>query len=148
MKKYVPSRELCERIPAESFHNSVYAWHLAEVEGIVCSDTSCRKVHSKQWQLIRSSKHRLNEARAAGDLYFPAPTLEEILNLLPKDNAYNDIHVSFSPNGKSAGYHVYYIGDRLRHCYDTSAANAALKLFLKLEELRLNEAKKARKSAK
>ena len=136
MKRILPSRELCERIPKGCFEHALHAWHLAKVSGIACGTSGCRTVHGKQWQIIRSTKARIDEARAAGDLIFPAPTAEEILFELPKDDACNDLHVGHSSKGKTAGFHVYYIGDRLRHCHGGTIAEAALKLFLKTKGIK------------
>ena len=65
---------------------------------------------------------------------YPAPTLQEIMEALPHDDAYNDLLIGYSGKlEKLTGWHIYYNGDRKRHCCDKSAVTAALKLWLKLK---------------
>lgn len=133
LEELVPPPELCEKIPEGEFMNAAFAWHYTDVAGFVCGD-GCRQVSSQEWQLVRSNISRIIRAKARGEKIFPAPTLEEVLEDLPKDNAYNDLHVSYTTRSDLCpGWHIYYIGDRHRHKYDKSAVTAAIMLWLQLK---------------
>jgi hypothetical protein len=123
----VPPAELCQLIPQGDFFDASHAWILSDVSGFVCKTSECEQVSGKEWSVIRSNASRIIRAKNRGETICPAPTLQEIIDKLDKDNAYNDLMMTFSDIG---GWHIYYIGNRKRHCYDRRAVVAALKLYL------------------
>ena len=111
----VPPLELCRMIPAGEFEDSALIW--------VNAMDNQPKVICRPWD---------KKSTAA-----PAPTLQDILAELPHDDAYNDLMLSYSAKvDKFTGWHIYYSGDRKRHCYNKNAATAALKLWLKLKGIK------------
>jgi hypothetical protein len=120
LEKLVPPLELCKLIPAGEFEKSVFIW--MEVEASATME--------KTWSLMQGTPY----ARQRPNRKIPAPTLQEIMEVLPHDDAYNDLLIGYSGKvDKLTGWHIYYNGDRNRHCYDQSAATAALRLWLKLK---------------
>ncbi len=123
LEKLVADRELCERIPANDFLDAAFAWHYTEVAGFVCRTSGCEQFSGKQWQLERSTSGRIIRYRQRGEVIYPAPTLQEILDAL--DN-----------------YEMWVIDKRDNHHIttgwacgdDKNAATAALKLWLELNK--------------
>lgn len=115
----VPPLDLCKLIPQGEFENSALVWRVPN-----CSfplEDEFYGIHERG-----KCESWMKEKQ------IPAPTLQEILEDLPHDDAYNDLLVGYSAKvDKFTGWHIYYNGDRKRHCYDQNAANAALKLWLK-----------------
>lgn len=128
LKELVPPLGLCKRIPAGEFEDSalVYFWMSPGNKYIVIqrSETSCIP--------------RIYPPCPCGMKYsYPAPTLQEIMEDLPHDNAYNDLLIGYSAKvEKLTGWHIYYSGDRKRHTYDQSAVTAAMKLWLKTKGIK------------
>lgn len=139
----VPPLELCQKIPDGEFSCCFAYWAEEwningntldgeEFETIisVVSDVTFIKTEQKPTQEIME-KFKSNRTRFVKNFY-PAPTLQEIMENLPKDDAYNNLLLGHSAKiEKLTGWHIYYIGDRKRHCYDKNAVTAALKLWLK-----------------
>ena len=119
-----PPLELCKLIPEGAFEDSVHWYRWSYIDQKYLLDAGKPDV-----RLYR-------EPCPCGMKYlYPAPTLQEILEVLPHDDAYNTLILSWSEKiEKFTGWHIYYIGDRKRHCYDQSAVTAALKLYLKQSE--------------
>lgn len=109
LKDLVPPMELCKLIPAGEFVDTAFV----------------RIGNTKIIVLRRSAKWSF-----ANQPHIPAPTLQEIMEELPKDDAYNNLLMEHS---LKIGWQVHYPGDRKRHCYDQNPAPAALKLWLKLK---------------
>ena len=117
----VAEREVCERIPHGYFEDTAFAWFLTEVTGFVCHASSgCEAVNGKQWQLVRNSKAKLDMARAAGEMMFPAPTLEEVMAAMPYCRVYK----------KTSGFFIS-VKDESRHP-SFRASTSALKLWLEM----------------
>lgn len=110
IKDLVPPLELCQKIPAGEFEDTCFFWFNFGDGYTVC----------------KNGKSGFADLQNA----YPAPTLSEIIEDLPRDDGYNDLHMNYVSSGKFSGWHIYYIGDRKRHCYDKTAATAALKLWL------------------
>ena len=121
LEDIVQPLELCKKIPAGEFNNSFFVWGY-----------SCDKRNKKPFVDYRDDIEYLRRNMVnAPDLY-PAPTLQEILEDLPHDDEYNDLLIGYSAKvDKFTGWHIYYNGDRNRHCYDQSAVTAALNLWFK-----------------
>lgn len=125
LKKLVPPRELCQKIPAGEFYDSMFYW-FADLMQI-----NENPPHEYKYTVHEANYDGFNWG---GFRCCPAPTLQEIIEVLPHDDAYNDLLISYSSKvDKISGWHIYYNGDRNRHCYDQNAAAAALQLWLKLE---------------
>ena len=124
LTELVPPLELCKKIPDGEFEKSVFIW--MEVEASATME--------KTWSLMQGTPY----ARQRPNRKIPAPTLQEIMEDLPHDDAYNDLLIGYSERvDKFTGWHVYYNGDSKRHCYDQSAVTAALKLWLKLKGIEI-----------
>ncbi len=121
-KKAVPPVELCAKIPEGEFKDSIFSWVHSTV--YMPPDGQGTDVLFVTWS------HRDDFCLRR---ICPAPTLDEILEVLPKDDAYNDLVINFSTHTKFGGWHVHYPGDRERHFYDKRAVVAAMKLYLKLK---------------
>ena len=120
LKELVPPPELCRKIPNGEFEDSALLWFEVEI----------LQENKNEWRIVPRS--RLIEV--CHNPKCLAPTLQEILEVLPHDDAYNDLLLGYSSKvDKLTGWHIYYTGDRKRHCYDENPATAALKLWLKLK---------------
>jgi hypothetical protein len=117
----VPPLELCKLIPAGEFQDSALVWRVP----------NCSFPEEDEFYEI----HERDKCESwMKDKQIPAPTLQEIMEVLPHDDACNDLLIGYSEKvEKFTGWHIYYIGDRKRHCYDKSAVTAALKLWLKMK---------------
>ena len=118
-KKLLPSPELCKLIPPGEFSKCCWGW---------LPVVNPKNGNKWDWESF------MNGPRFSDCSYFlPAPTLQEILEVLPHDDAYNDLLLGYSSKvDKLTGWHIYYTGDRKRHCYDANPVNAALELYLKV----------------
>lgn len=117
LEDLVPPLALCQKIPAGEFAESALMWF--------------SNYHFGGWHV---EKRGFAEAFTDNGELYPAPTLQEIMEVLPHDDAYNDLLIGYSKKvAKFTGWHIYYNGDRKRHCYDQNPAAAALKLWLKLK---------------
>jgi hypothetical protein len=120
LEELVPPLELCKLIPAGSFEDCALVWIEVEIP----------QENKKEWRVVAANKI----FRTCHNPKYPAPTLEEIMEALPHDDAYNDLLIGYSEKvDKLTGWHIYYNGNRKRHCYDKRAVTAALKLWLKLK---------------
>ena len=122
LDKIVPPLDLCLQIPRGSFAESSLYYRYCGGMGWLCLD----RVKTENDPMWREVFHAGNRC--------PAPTLSEIMEDLPRDDGYNDLHLNYVASGKFSGWHIYYIGDRKRHCYDQNAATASLKLWLELNK--------------
>lgn len=124
LKELVPPLELCKLIPAGEFAESALVWRVPN---------SSFPLESEFYEI-----HCRDKCEAwMKDKQIPAPTLEEIMEVLPHDSAYNDLLIGYSARvDKFTGWHIYYSGDRKRHTYDQSAVTAALKLWLKTKGIK------------
>jgi hypothetical protein len=123
LKNLVPPLELCKLIPQGEFEDSAFIWGY-----------SCDKRITEPFVDFREDVEFCRRNMVNAPPSYPAPTLQEIMEVLPHDDAYNDLLIGYSAKvDKITGWHIYYNGDRNRHCYDQIAVIAALKLWLNLK---------------
>ena len=129
LKDLVPPLELCKMIPAGEFGDTAL---MCEAElGMASRQVLNIRIIPHQ----RITNNPYVDRKLGREYYiYPASTLQEIMEVLPHDDAYNDLLIGYSGKvDKLTGWHIYYNGDRHRHCYDQSAVTAALKLWLKVK---------------
>lgn len=107
LENIVPSPDLCKKIPAGEFEDSVLMWR--ERIGNISRDDRVK---------IREPEDISYKVESAEVNYFPAPTLEEILNEMVSFRA------SFCVHGMAIGNNFY--------GYPTSAEEA-LRLWFKVK---------------
>ena len=112
IKNLVPPLELCKKIPAGEFQDSVFIW--MEVEASATME--------KTWSLMQGTPY----ARQRPNRKIPAPTLQEIMAELPACDCYR-----FSDKNEWTVLLVNGpVDDGVK---SDSPATAALKLWLKLK---------------
>ena len=112
LEKIVASLELCKLIPAGEFEDTVFAWRYPTY------DERNRRLLSK-WHIIEVNWDAVKEYKKKYDeRFFPAPTLEEILDEMVSFRA------SFCVHGMAIGNNFY--------GYPTSAEEA-LRLWFKVK---------------
>lgn len=109
LKKITPPFDLCKRIPDSAFRDSVLVWF---------EDTYGIK-HVLPREVAESNKLQA----------IPAPTLEEIMLALPKQDK-NENKLRISPVGHELVWSIGYDYFELQ-CSTLNLAEAALELFLK-----------------
>lgn len=127
----VPPLELCQEIPANDFLDAAFCWHYTEVAGFVCRTSGCEQYSGKQWQIERSTSGKIVRARERGEQIYPAPMLEEILEVLHKN--LEDVFVKWSETAFNAWLINAYTFDKEDFQeHDKSLTTAALKLWLEV----------------
>lgn len=125
LEKLVADRELCERIPAGEFLDTAFCWHYTEVAGFVCRTSGCEQISGKQWQLERSNSSKIIRYRQRGEVIFPAPMLQEVMQELPSSNIYRIRHI----------WTANLINDSVDNgVKSTNPSTAALKLWLEMNK--------------
>lgn len=127
LKDIVPPLELCKRIPAGEFGKSVLVWK--ERSGNIFRDEQIK---------IREPEDISYKVESAEVNYFPAPTLAEIFKVLPAtiDTQTDEFCVlSLMPLTDDDGEDMFWVGYNNPNEEDVNPATAALRLWLRLEEL-------------
>ena len=120
LESLVPPLELCKRIPAGKFKDSVFVWIANPTPGV------------DPWVCVR--KDLVQKTKA----FPPAPTLAEILAALPKfDQRENCLAVvpDFPDDGKTRVFGEFWaVGYTEKNSVkDSNPAAAALRLWMKVE---------------
>lgn len=129
LKSIVPPLELCKQIPAGEFEDSALVWVYDDVVGFLCRTSGCEQIHKKEWQLEHNHPRKIAIRRKSGHEIYPAPTLEEIILALPKQDK-NENKLRISPVGHELVWSIGYDYFELQ-CSTLNLAEAALRLFLK-----------------
>lgn len=149
LEDLVPPLELCRLIPAGEFENTAFIWDKTTTIGFwdgADKDGNhiggFGKIPQKKYRLRQNYSERCRKHIKEQDIeldIYPAPTLQEILEELPKDDAENDLTMNHSLHEKFGGYHIFYRGSLKLHCFDKNAVAAALKLWLKMKGIENGE---------
>jgi hypothetical protein len=132
IEKLVPPPEMCEKIPEDEFLDTAFCWHYTEVAGFICGN-GCKQFSGKQWQLERSTSGKIVRYRQRGEVIFPAPTLEEILEDLHKN--LEDVFLKWSEHAFNAWLiNAYTFNKEDFQEHHKSLTTAAMKLWIKVNK--------------
>lgn len=122
LESIVPSLELCRKIPAGEFEDTVFAWRYPTY------DERNRRLLSK-WHIIEVNWDAVKEYKKKYDeRFFPAPTLDEILDELKDITEKPSVYY-----GKLTKTWVCDSMEYLTPIKDKKAVNATLRLWLRMK---------------
>lgn len=127
IESIVPPLELCKRIPAGEFEDSALVWVYDDVVGFLCRTSGCEQIHKKEWQLEHNHPRKIAIRRKSGHAIYPAPTLEEILREIYKENDQISAVCVYHSDGLTIN------GKGFNDLRD-SAATAALKRWMQIRK--------------
>lgn len=133
LEDLVPPLELCKKIPDGihgNFHDCAFCWHYTDTVGFICRTSGCEQVQSKQWQIVNNHRRKIEIRRKHGEEIYPAPTLQEVLEELHKQQ--EDVFLKWSETAYNEWLVNAYTHNKEDYqAHDNNQATAALKVWLK-----------------